>query len=264
MVLSVCATKPKNSYAWLPEIDKFVQEADFSKFDLIISVDVSSPGMLAFENIKPHINIDHHVSNSRFAEVNIVDDKACSTSFIVYKIFKKSGWLITRRIATALMAGLYYDTGSFMHSNTDIETLRAASELTRLGADKAQIVKSFFKTMSIPQIKLWGRILEKIKTTDKGVTVSVVTNDDLKECGATHEEVDRVVDYLNTNEEGRFCVLLVEGDGGTIKGSTRTRGEEIDLSSVCRLLGGGGHRKAGGFGIPGKIVEEEIIRIIDK
>lgn len=268
-VTSACVDKPKNNYAWLPEIDKFEQEADFSaegggqqKFDLIMSVDVSSPGMLAFENVKPHINIDHHVSNSRFAEVNIVDDKACSASFIVYKIFKYFAWPITRDIATALMAGLYYDTGSFMHSNTDSETLRAASELTRLGANKAQIVKSFFKTMSIPQIKLWGRILEKIKTTDKGITVSVVTNDDLKECGATYEEVDRVVDYLNTNEEGRFCVLLAEGDKGVIKGSTRTRGEEIDLSGVCSLLGGGGHRKAGGFGIPGKIVEEEIIKIV--
>lgn len=69
------------------------------------------------------------------------------------------------------------------------------------------------------------------------------------------------VDSLNTNEEGRFCVLLVEGDKGIIKGSTRTRGEEIDLSGVCRLLGGGGHRKAAGFGILGRIIEETVFKI---
>lgn len=259
---SFCVDKPKNNYAWMRDIDKFSADFDSAKFDLIMSVDTSSHGMLAFENVKPHLNIDHHFSNTRFGDINIIDDKACSTSFVVYKIFKHFSWKITHDIATALMTGLYYDTGSFMHSNTDSETLRVAADLARLGADKSKIVKEMFKTMSIPQIKLWGRILEKIKTTDKGVTVSVVTTDDLTECGATQEEVDRVVDYLNANEEGRFCVLLVEGDKGIVKGSARTRREEIDLSGVCGLLGGGGHRKAGGFVVPGKIIEEEIIKII--
>ncbi|MBI5151937.1 DHH family phosphoesterase [Candidatus Peregrinibacteria bacterium] len=268
IVASACVDKPKANYDWLLEIDKFVQ--NFStvddngrqKFDLIMSVDSSSEAMLGFTDVRPKLNIDHHISNTNFADINIVDADASSTSFIIYKIFKELGWLITRNVATALLTGIYFDTGSFMHSNTNTETLKAASELTRLGADKTRIVKSLFKTMTIPQIKLWGKILEKIKTTERGITVSVVTSDDLKECGASQEETERVIDFLNTNEEGRFCVLLVENiDKGIIKGSARTRGEEIDLSGVCKLLGGGGHKKAGGFSFPGKIIEETIFKI---
>lgn len=262
IVASACIDKPKNNYDWLLEIDKFAQVADFSKFDLVMSVDASSPAMLGFEGVRPKLNIDHHISNTNFADINIVDADASSTSFIIYKIFKYFSWPITRNIASALLTGLYFDTGSFMHSNTNSETLAAASELTRLGADKTRIVKSLFKTMTIPQIKLWGKILEKVKMTERGITVSVVTTDDLKECGASQEETERIIDFLNTNEEGRFCVLLVENiNKGIIKGSARTRGEEIDLANVCKLLGGGGHRKAGGFGIPGRIVEEMIFKI---
>lgn len=280
-VASVCIDKPKNNYNWLPEIDKFEQEFSAvdnnhrlaaanagqagqgvrQKFDLIMSVDVSSKPMLGFENIDVQLSIDHHISNTNFAKINIVESNACSTSFIIYKIFKELNWLITKNIASALLTGLYFDTGSFMHSNTDSETLKAASELTKLGADKPKIVKSLFKTTTIPQIKLWGKILEKVKTTERGITVSVVTSDDLKECGASQAETEHVIDFLNTNEDGRFCVLLVENDKGIIKGSTRTRGNEIDVSSICRLLGGGGHKKAAGFGIPGRIIEETVFKI---
>jgi len=179
---------------------------------------------------------------------------------MIYKIFKYFSWPIPREIATALLLGIYFDTGSFMHSNTDSETLRAAFELAKYGADKSKIVKALFKTMSIPQIKLWGRILEKIKITDQEITVSVVTEEDLQECGAVHEEIDRVIDFLNMNEEGKFCVLLAENDG-MIKGSIRTKDDDVDLSVISKMLGGGGHRKAGGFSFPGKVVEEEIIKI---
>jgi len=260
-VTSVCVDKPKDYYFNFRDVDKFTTNADFCLFDLIVSLDASSLFMLGFEKIKPHLCIDHHISNTRFADFNFVDSEACSTSFVIYRIFKLCGWKITRDIATALLLGIYFDTGSFMHSNTNSDVLRAAFELTKLGADKSKIVKTLFKTMSLPQIKLWGRILERIKLTEHGITVSVVTASDLKECGASEKEIDRVIDFLNMNEEGKFCVLLAENDNDVIKGSLRSRSDDIDISLISKMFGGGGHKKAGGFSFPGKIIKEEFIKI---
>ncbi|MFA6550515.1 MAG: DHH family phosphoesterase [Candidatus Gracilibacteria bacterium] len=261
-VVSICVDKMKDYYLNFEETNLFVTDADFLQFDLIISVDISSSHMLGFDDLEVDLSIDHHVSNTKYAKNNFIAGDACSTSFLVYQIFKYFSWPITRKTATALLLGLYFDTGSFMHSNTDFETLHVAAELTKLGADKSKIVRILFRTMTLPQIKLWGRILEKVKMTENGVVVSVVTIDDVKQCGAKISEVDRVIDFLNMTEGGKLCVLLTEDDNGIIKGSLRTKNDEIDLTAISKLLGGGGHRKAGGFGIPGKIVEDTTIKIV--
>ena len=222
---------------------------------------------MAFREQKPEllnrnattlINIDHHPSNDFFGNVNIVLPDAPATCFILFLFFSYCGWTITPSMATCLLHGLYYDTGCFMHSNTSAEAYRVAARLKALGGDSDRCVKEEFHSASINKLRLWGRALSRICINEKKAVVAALTQNDYDEEGANHEDISGLVSYLNHVPEAKFCVLLTEDGRGNIKGSLRTQREDIDLTSITGLFGGGGHKKASGFTIPGRLVEKKI------
>ncbi len=266
-VASVCADPLPHIYNIMPGCDVFRQEWDRDHVDMYMNVDGSSTTQLVFpekdpsllDGRVPFVSIDHHISNSLFGTLNIVIPDACSTTFILYFIFKALRWKITPLMATHLLLGLYYDTGSFMHSNTTHEVLQVASELTQLGADRNIVMKVLYQQKTPGQLRIWGRALERIEQTEEGVVISGVMEKDIQECGAEHDEVSGVVDYVNSVGGAKFSILLSEdAEKGIVKGSTRTRTEDIDLAAFCKKFGGGGHQKASGFGLPGSLQYQEI------
>lgn len=270
-VTSVCADPLPHVYALMPGCEVFQQEWDrATKVDMYMNVDGSSTTQLVFpekdpsllDGRVPFVSIDHHISNTLFGTLNVVVPDACSTTFVLYHLFRTLRWNITPMMATYLLLGIYYDTGSFMHSNTTLEVLRAASELQSLGADRELVMKVLYRQRTPGQLKVWGRALERMKQTpDDAMVISAVTATDLKECGAQTDEVSGVVDYLNSVAGSSFAVLLSEDPAkGIVKGSTRTRRDDIDLSAFCKRLGGGGHRKASGFGISGSLDVNDALR----
>ena len=85
---------------------------------------------------------------------------------------------------------------------------------------------------------------------------SVLTEDDLKEIGATDEDLDGFVELLNNMPQARFALLLRQ-DGDTVKGSLRSEpSKKVDVSKIAKSFGGGGHKLASGFKIDGKLVRE--------
>ena len=151
------------------------------------------------------------------------------------------------------MHGLYFDTGSFMHSNVDEYVLKVASELMARGANIQRIAKELFRTTPVNKMRLWGRILERAYVNEDGVTVSAVGRHDYAVCGATARDTGGVIDYLNAVPGSKYCVLLSEDEKGLVKGSLRTQREDVNLSDVAGAFGGGGHPKASGFGLKGKL-----------
>ena len=266
-VTSVCADPLPHIYDIMPGCHVFQQDWDRSDVDMYMNVDGSSTTQLVFPEKEPSlldgrvpfVSIDHHISNALFGTLNVVVPDACSTTFILYHLFCALRWNITPLMATYLLLGIYYDTGSFMHANTSFEALQAASELQSLGADRAMVMKVLYQQRTQGQLKIWGRALERMERTPDGVIVSGVTAKDLRECGAQTDEVGGVVDYLNSVGGTKFSVLLSEDPvKGIVKGSTRTRRDDVDLSEFCKKLGGGGHKKASGFGIPGSLGNQDI------
>lgn len=266
-VASVCADALPDVYAALPGCNVFRQGWSHDNVDMYMNVDGSSTTQLVFpekdpsllDGRVPFVSIDHHISNTLFGTLNIVIPDACSTTFILYFIFKELRWKITPLMATHLLLGIYYDTGSFMHDNTTLEVFQVASELQSLGADLEMVMRILYRQKSPAQLKIWGTILERAQRHDTGVIFSAVNRRDLDEHGAHTDEVGGVVDYLNSVAGAKFSMLLSEdAEKGIVKGSTRTRRDDIDLSSFCKNLGGGGHRKASGFGISGVLQCEEI------
>lgn len=259
-----CADPIPDSFDYLPEIDSFVPDFNLEEYDLVIAVDVGAHYLLKFDETKPDllkkdkpfINIDHHPSNDNFGTLNIVDADSASTSIIIFYLLEYLELQITPQIATCLLTGIYYDTGSFMHSNTTKEVYQVSSELIRRGADFRKIVKNLFHTTPVNQMHLWGKVLDRARINEESAIVSVVTEKDMKDCNATSEDLTGVIDYLNSVPETKFCMLLSEDMKGHVKGSFRTQNDRIDLSEIAAVFGGGGHKKAAGFSMPGKLQEK--------
>ncbi len=268
-VALACVDKPGKSFSFLPYVDEFVQDFDLSNYDLMVVVDAGASYMTNFHlrkdnlfNTIPVINIDHHASNDNYGTVNIVEPEASSTTIILYKMLCYYGAEINKDMATALLAGIYSDTGSFMHSNTNKEVYDVSADLVNKGAKIAEISKNLFRSKSINTLRLMGRVLEKAYLTDDRVVMSIVKRQDYEEARATEDDLAGVVDYLNMVPQGRFAVLINEDRKGNVKGSFRTRKLDVDVSKIAETFGGGGHPKASGFSIPGKLQEEISYSII--
>lgn len=258
-----CIDEPGQGLEFFPHINEYVTDFDVQNYDLRIIVDAGASYMTNFhlkypdffEAAVPIINIDHHASNDNFGLLNIVDAAAASTTVILYRMFKDLNVNIDADIATCLLAGIYGDTGGFMHSNTDKEVYQISADLMSQGANVKEIIKSLFKSKSLETLKLWGKVLEKVQVTNEGVVMSVVRDEDYEQIGSTPENLSGVVDYLNMVPDAKFAVLLNEDRKGNVKGSFRTRQLDLDLSRIAAVFGGGGHPKASGFMLPGKIQE---------
>ncbi|MFT7183794.1 MAG: phosphoesterase RecJ-like protein [Oceanicoccus sp.] len=259
---SACIDPPPENCLFLPKAESFIQKIQPHDYDLLISVDCGGHKVLGFHKEHPEIldrnkttliNFDHHPSNDHFGSVNIVMDETPSTCFILYLFFGYCSWEISPSMATAMLHGLYYDTGSFMHSNTDATTLRVAGRLKSLGGTHEICVKKLFHSTTLNQLKLWGRVLSRMHFNEKNAVVSAIRSEDYLATGCKFEDLSGLINYLNQVPEAKFTMLLTEDMKGNIKGSLRTQNDDINLSKIAGLFGGGGHKKAAGFTIPGKL-----------
>lgn len=242
-------------------------------FDLIITVDTGDLVQLGgfyedhqalFKKL-PVLNIDHHASNGRFGTHNLLDLSVASTTQMLTPMImdfeKETGQtLIDEDVATLLLVGIITDTGSFQHSNTTPEAFEVAADLLERGARQQDIIKRIFKTKSLATLKLWGRVLSKIKyEPETRLVYSTITQADLDETGADIEDSGGIIDELMSNApQAEVVMLLKEKEKGFVGGSFRAPGELADVSEIAQLIGGGGHKKAAGFRIRDKSMDEAL------
>ncbi|MBU1992869.1 DHH family phosphoesterase, partial [Patescibacteria group bacterium] len=250
-----------------------------AKYDLIIIVDAGSLnqlGKLYKDNIEmfsqvPVLNIDHHISNEQFGRVNYIDIMAASTTELLIPIVKgfskEAGKeLMDEDIATLLLAGIVTDTGSFQNANTTPKSFDNAAELVAIGARQQEIIQNVYKTKELSTLKLWGRILSKIKVDETHKIVwSAVSKKDFADTGSKEEATGDVIDELMTNAPGAEVVLLLkEKDNGLISGSVRTTTPAVDASEIAEAFGGGGHTQAAGFRIESTDLDKVEAMVIEK
>lgn len=259
-VTSACIDLIPNNCKSHPLSSNFTQNLDLPSYDLIISVDCGSPNQVAFGEIypdlftiKPFINIDHHISNNHFGTINLVYTNFCSTCEILYNLLKIWNIPLNQEIATLLLFGLYYDTGSFKHSNVTSTVLKTAGNLMNHGANLKLITENLFHNFNKEKFHLWGDILYNFQISKKNVATAVVKQDTFKKNYAQTEDLGDLINYLVSTKNTDFAVLVHENNKGNIKGSLRTEHDDINLSEIATSLGGGGHKKASGFSFPGKI-----------
>ena len=209
-----------------------------------------------FDKAAVTVNIDHHISNTKFADYNYVSDVS-STCEIIYEIIERSSAtkLLDKDICEALYTGLIYDTGAFKHSNTTKRTHEIAGELIKHGIDFTDITNRLFYYRSYKSLKILGTAIKNAEfNTDNKVIFTHLTIDELKEYDCAKKDTESIVQILNEVIESECAIFIIQNGSNTYKVSLRSR-NDIDVCKIAKKFGGGGHTKASGCTMSGNITE---------
>lgn len=262
-----CADPVPFRFDFLPGVQEIVSHPPTAE-EVIVAVDSSDIerlGSLYDEAIfrsRPVINIDHHVTNTRFGTVNLVR-LVPSTAEIVYALMRRLGVPLDKDIASALLTGLVTDTRCFRTGNVTTKQLRIAMALMGAGASLTDITELVFNRKPVSTICVWGQALAKTRTR-RGVIWTEIDQGMLRKCRASPNEGNGLVSFLASAKGVDVAIVFREKDDGRIEASMRA-GPGWDISRVALKLGGGGHPRAAGCAIAGKMsaVRERVLREIE-
>ena len=192
------------------------------------------------------INIDHHASNELFGDINWVESDAPATCSLIHKLAKRLGVTIDEPIATCLFTGIMTDTGYFHYQGTTQETFRAAAELIGCGASHVDLHRQVYDERPLPEMRLMGHAYADLRTMmDERVAWIELTHETFERAKADYNHVGSVANSLCTIQGVDVGLTFEErGDRRTLV-EIRSRGA-VDVGSIARELGGGGHRNASG------------------
>ena len=192
------------------------------------------------------VNVDHHPSNSRFGDVNVIDAAASAVGQLVMDMLQHFRYDITPTIATNLYVALFTDTGGFRHENTTPRALEDGAHLANLGADPGQIATLVYKMRPETTLKLSGLSLATMRVELQGrLAWAKVSRRMLREAGAVMAESEGIIDTLNSIAGLELAIMFKEVQADLTKISVRSRGA-VDAAAMCALFGGGGHIRAAG------------------
>ncbi|WP_251317733.1 DHH family phosphoesterase [Flintibacter muris] len=232
----------------------------------VVSVDIAARSLFP-EAAKPYLDrvdlaIDHHPSQEFFAKETCLDSKRAACGQLILDIVKQFA-KITPEIGEALYVAVSTDCGCFQYSNADADAHRAAAELMESGFDPYPVNRKFFRTKTFKRLKLEGLLTAGMELRDQGATALVfLTRKMIEEVGASERDMDDISAFVGQIEGVKNGVTLKESVGGHVKISLRTDPGDLNASSVCALLGGGGHAAAAGAMLEGTM-EQVRQRVID-
>jgi len=240
------ATKPLPIYLdFLPNFAKVTNKLP-NNIDLMISFDCGSFDRLGIEK-RPEflINIDHHISNTNYGDINIIDEKAASTSQVVYNCCKTNNVDIDEDSATCMYTALVTDTGSFQYESVNDKVFEMAADLFRCGAKPDFVAKMLFQRDRLSRLRLLAKAYNTIELCCDGKVAFVeVTKEMLEITGAIKEDTDTIVNSVRAIASVEIACMLREDDDG-IKISLRSK-NYADVSKIAVKYGGGGHIRAAG------------------
>lgn len=249
-------------YNFLPKISEAKQISEFDKsreYDLVITVDVAAldrvlDAQILFSKAKHTVNFDHHKTNINFGEINFVDAMACSCGEVVFKVFEKLGWEISKDTADCLYTAILTDTGGFRFENTNPASLEIASKLVALGVIPKEIYNNCYesKTKSVVMFQNYA-VANARFSDDEEIAYSIILRKDIEKFGVKDSATDGIAETLRSIISTQVAFVIKEIDSKTCKVSMRSK--KIDVSKVCEVFGGGGHKYAAGCTIKQPIKE---------
>jgi len=260
---------PEN-YQFLPGSEVILNELPaVGRYDAAFIVDCSDlsrvgRGYEKIADIGTLVNIDHHISNTRFCEVSFVDPRASSAGELLYRLITRKGNPVSSDIATNLYAALLTDTGGFHYGSTGRETLIAAGNLVGWGANPQEISEKIYENNPLAKIRLLARALETLAFDLGGrVGFMVVWRSVLQAVGAIPDYTEGFVDLPRSISGVEVSALFSEQEDGGFKVSFRSKGK-VDVERVARAFDGGGHRNASACRIRGdfETVKRRVLDVI--
>ncbi|MNJ50761.1 Bifunctional oligoribonuclease and PAP phosphatase NrnA [compost metagenome] len=209
------------------------------------------------------MNIDHHPTNDKFGNENLIVPTAAATVEILFDLAKWLGFTLSKDTATAIYTGLLTDTGGFRYASTSPKVMAVASELLEYGVNGPELSQLLLEQMTLPQLRLLTRALNGLQMTDDGKISWVIINDeDMRKSGAIHEDLEGIVNYPRNIQGVEVGLLFKVIDEETVKVSMRSAGT-VDVAAVAQSFGGGGHVLAAGVRMQGN-VEHVVAQIIER
>jgi len=247
-------------YRFLPGLELATPPADFPvRPEVMVTFDCASPGRLgelaeAADAADELVVVDHHASNDGYGSVNVIEPEAAATAVLVRRLAAELGWELDRDAALCLYTGLATDTGRFQHSNTTPEVFALAEELASFDLPIAEISRHLFEEDRLACLQLMGSCLARAELdADLRFVASWLTTEDLERHGVELAETEGLIDLVRRAAEAEVTCVLKETPEG-VRVSLRSL-SETDVAAVARLFGGGGHRLAAGFTVPGTVPE---------
>jgi len=263
----VCVSEmlPANA-SFVPWFDK-IRTTIHSSVDLIITLDCGSYSRVGFEFSCKSVNIDHHRSNEKYADINIVDSEAISTTEVVYNLFKEQGVKINVKMATALYAGLLDDSRRYLYLGKDAKALQLGSELAQLGADTSTCNNALYQEKSLASLRIKSLMLGAFELFHEAEIAFVYVSEEMfNQSGASAYDCEEPLEEILSLARVKVALLLRYKREGGFKGSLRSKGN-IDIGKIASLYGGGGHLNSAGFELSNTIsldIKSEIIELITK
>jgi len=248
-------------YRFLPSVERIVRHIKKANtYDVALVLDCGDlprvgEASSTVSQIPVVINIDHHISNTGFGDIQLVDPMACSTAEIIYRLIKAMGVRIDKDIATSLYTGILTDTGSFRFSSTNQAAFAISKEMAELGVEPHEVAQHVYGTYSLGRIKLLNLALDSIEISDNGkLSIMTVTGAMFSETRTQPEDVDGMINYARRIEDVKVAALIQEQKNGKTDSnghcryhvSLRSDGS-VDVAAIAGSFGGGGHASAAGF-----------------
>lgn len=265
-VNAFCLDAVPEKYQYMSGLEHFTTDPNVFKeeHDLVCvfdSGDLAYAGVADFMKDLPGklklANIDHHATNQHYGDLSVVFSDASSTAEIVYGFFRANNLLIDSHTATCLLSGIFEDTMFFSNLATNAVCIEAASHLLICGGRLNEVADSLGQGKRVAVLQLWGRAFERIRENKKlGMASTVILKKDLNETGLDLDEAaSGISNFLGIALKVPITLVLIELPDGFVRGSLRSATR--DISEIAKKFGGGGHEKAAGFTIKGKVVEKD-------
>jgi bifunctional oligoribonuclease and PAP phosphatase NrnA len=207
----------------------------------------------------PRVIVDHHASNADAGTADWVDPAAAATCEMVALLAVRLGVSLDDGdggLAAALMAGIVMDTATFAHPNATPRTLAVSAALVEAGAPLAEISRRLYRSKPDAQLRLFGRVLDRLETTAGGRIVhSTLRDSDLSETGTLSAHSEGIIDLLSQSEAAEVAILFKEAGPASTRVSVRTRDGGVDATRLTGTFGGGGHARAAGATVEAPLAE---------
>ena len=215
------------------------------------------------------INIDHHLSNDKYGDINYIDSNAAATAEIVFELlnlmgisFEKEDSVI-KDIGTCMYTSIVTDTGAYRHSNVTERTHRISAVLKKIGVDNTFIYQSLFDNKDFSRIKLIGKALSSMQLILNGkVALLEIDKNFTADLGIDIGDTSDIISYGLQIKGVEVTLLLKEVEDG-VKASLRAK-SYVDVRKIAEVFGGGGHIRASGIKIKNMSMEEAKYEILNE
>lgn len=261
-----------NDFLFLPGANYYQEYDDnLGEIDLFITLDSSDTERLGrnkelLSKAKSVINIDHHISNTNYGDVNIVDPKLAATGELVYYLLKRMELKIDKDIATNIYTAISTDSGKFSYESVSSDTHRIIADLIDCGIDVKDININLYESTSMESTNLFIKTLSTLKTyANNSIAIVGISQKMLEETNTTLNDAEGIASFIRGIGPVEVSCLLKEVESNEIKVSLRSK-EYVDVAAICKTFDGGGHIRAAGCTIYSDLAtaESTIVNEISK